>query len=113
MTEPRCCPVHNPEPVDARKAAAVMSDDELAEALNWWHYRKGETMTEQPLTPFMQRLVDGTSGGDEAAREQLAEDVRRAIRRIELEAILRREYPSADDAEIKRLSDRRLGEEPS
>lgn len=27
---------------EARRAAAAMSDDELAEALNYWHYRKSE-----------------------------------------------------------------------
>lgn len=27
---------------EARRAAAAMTDDELAEALNWWHLRKSE-----------------------------------------------------------------------
>lgn len=30
---------------EARRAAADMTDDELAEALNWWHYRKSEQDT--------------------------------------------------------------------
>ena len=71
-----------------------------------------DQVTNRPLSPFLLRLIDAVAGDDPAAREQLTEDMRRAVRRIEVQAILRRSYPSADDAEIKRLTDQRLGDEP-
>lgn len=33
---------------------------------------------DRPLSPFLQKLVDGIAGGDPAAHGQLTEDVRRA-----------------------------------
>lgn len=60
------------------------------------------------LSPFLQQLISAVAGDDPAARDQLTEDMHRAVRRIEIEAILRRSYPSADDAEIKRLADHRM-----